>query len=514
MAEMLQALDDDLLTLLAEIFRNRLLNKSTWAADEAWDLHFVKMLRKKGFANRVKDFRPIAVLPVLFKLYSRVLLQLCPETLTQLVAPQFAFGRQYQAHEVVFILRNLIEKSLEWDTPLFVLDGDLLKAYDFTEHGPMIDALLAKKVPRILVAAWVREVRRCKSIFQLESRVASVPVTRSRSLLQGDPAAPSIFNATLDIPASAFLQQASHKGWGCRLDSGTYISLVLYADNFWLFAKSPAQLAEMTLTWLEILRKSGWDVPLREATWCTTGHDDNQHWQVLVQDVAVPRALRAVGFQVLGAQVTFDNCFEVELQNRFARAWRAFYKYRHLLCCKTAPIASRFRLLASLVENALFWCSGSWNLTARQIQKLRGIQQSMLEKMVAVRRHTDETMGHFMERFHSRIKQLKMTSEFLDWDRRYHKSVYEWAGHVAHMRAYDSSRLTVKVLLYRDWHWIQQISTTNRGSQLHGRRFRMWRWEKHLYKFFQDESWIDCAQDKDAWNQQLDSFIDWRCGGQ
>ena len=68
--------------------------------------------------------------------------------------------------------------------------------------------------------------------------------------------------------------------------------------------------------------------------------------------------------------------------------------------------------------------------------------------MVAAKRFTDEPLGNYMERFHSRIKQLKAMSKFLDWDRRYHKSVYEWAGHVAHMRTYDSSRLTVKVLQY------------------------------------------------------------------
>ena len=61
------------------------------------------------------------------------------------------------------------------------------------------------------------------------------------------------------------------------------------------------------------------------------------------------------------------------------------------------------------------------------------------------RRVTDEALGDFMERLHSKIKQLKSMSKFLDWDRRYHKSVYEWAGHVAHIRASDSSRLTVKV---------------------------------------------------------------------
>ena len=58
----------------------------------------------------VKDFRPIAVLPVLFKLYSRVLYMLGENVCRGIAEPQFAFRKWHQAHEVVFILRQLVEK--------------------------------------------------------------------------------------------------------------------------------------------------------------------------------------------------------------------------------------------------------------------------------------------------------------------------------------------------------------------------------------------------------------------
>ena len=125
-------LDDDIFTLLAEVFRARILNSAVCSCDTAWDQHLVALLRKKGFQNRVKDFRPIAILPVLYKVYSLVLLALTAQRLDRLEAPQFAFRPHFQAHEVIFILRSLIEKAIEWDSPLFVLDGDLAKAYDFT----------------------------------------------------------------------------------------------------------------------------------------------------------------------------------------------------------------------------------------------------------------------------------------------------------------------------------------------------------------------------------------------
>ena len=126
-----------------------------------------------------------------------------------LVAPQFAFRPGYQTHEVVFILRNLVEKAIEWNTPVFVLNGDLAKAYDFTLHSSVISALDSKNVPPILSSAWIREIRETSSVFVLDQRLQTKPISRTRSLLQGDPAAPAIVNATLDVPAAEFLQLAS-----------------------------------------------------------------------------------------------------------------------------------------------------------------------------------------------------------------------------------------------------------------------------------------------------------------
>ena len=41
-----------------------------------------------------------------------------------------------------------------------------------------------------------------------------------------------------------------------------------------------------------------------------------EHMQVVVDGQTLPRAARTVGFNALGVKVTFDNCFEEELQNR------------------------------------------------------------------------------------------------------------------------------------------------------------------------------------------------------
>ena len=157
-----------------------------------------------------------------------------------------------------------------------------MKAYDYSQHSHILKGLCRKGVPPPIVAAWIREMRRCSSVFVLDQDVQSGAVRRTRSLLQGDPAAPETFNSTLDIPASRFCDLAANRKWGVQLDDGTVIALILFADNFWLFARSPEELATITGVWLGMLAESGWKVPLDETTWCTTGPDENSHWTVEV----------------------------------------------------------------------------------------------------------------------------------------------------------------------------------------------------------------------------------------
>ena len=108
-AEMLFCLSDEALDVIALSFRLRLLNTPDESSDQTWSHHVVSLIMKKANATAATDFRPIAILPVLYKWYSRVLMLLVPEQIQDISRFQFAFRKHHQATEVIFILRRLIE---------------------------------------------------------------------------------------------------------------------------------------------------------------------------------------------------------------------------------------------------------------------------------------------------------------------------------------------------------------------------------------------------------------------
>ena len=112
-----------------------------------------------------------------------------------------------------------------------------------------------------------------KSIFRLDSETTSDEIERTRSLPQGDPAAPMLFNIILDTLAIRIEILARRRKWGKQLQDGSWVDLILFADNYWLIATNPMMLEKMTEACLDLLGEYGWETPTEELTWCTTLDD-------------------------------------------------------------------------------------------------------------------------------------------------------------------------------------------------------------------------------------------------
>ena len=80
--------------------------------DLLWKKHEVSLLAKIAEAKLVNDFRPIAVRPVIYKLYNLVVYMLTETACNRLVSPQLALRKYHQAREVVSIVRQLVEKGV------------------------------------------------------------------------------------------------------------------------------------------------------------------------------------------------------------------------------------------------------------------------------------------------------------------------------------------------------------------------------------------------------------------
>ena len=509
--EMLAELDTDILDHLADVFRMRLLNHHSELYGSAWDHCCANLIKKVNRPLNITQFRPIAILPVLSKLYSKLIYHLAHPFVRPLQAPQFAFRPGFQTHEVVYIIRRVIEVALEWAVPIWIGDGDIKKAYDYTRHDEVLGAIKDAGCPDILSAAWARELRSMAIKMKL-GNIVTEPIHRTRALFQGDPSAPFLFNHCLDRPLAAFEALAQRHKWGIpmkRNGEPYYLAIVTFADNYWLFSTSPLEFQTMLAKWLQLLHRHGWHTPYAEIVYATTAQDADYTKPVVVNNHTIVRKKRKEGFKVLGTIITFDNQFDRELVQRASSAWCAFSKIATLLCCPDIPLCTRFDMLAKCVNPAMFYCAGSWNLRSNQLPTLRAVQHRMIRKMLHFTRPEQESIDDFMHRSNRTISNLITRHGIKRFDLISHKYVFRWAGKLVQIKWEDPLRITSIVFGHKDWAWIRQIELLNSGRQLHGRILRTWRWERPLYKCFGDD-WQATAAQQDLWRSREQEFLSWR----
>ena len=109
-AEMLKDGGRDMIDAISDVFAD-LLNGET-RAPESWNISKIVVLFKKGDATLPKNYRPIAIIPVLSKLYSSVLLRRMEHVLDNVKTPEeMGFRKGYGCCDLVHCLRMVSEKG-------------------------------------------------------------------------------------------------------------------------------------------------------------------------------------------------------------------------------------------------------------------------------------------------------------------------------------------------------------------------------------------------------------------
>ena len=148
-AEMLKADVNVTAPILTEIF------KQIWEEGqipEAWKTGLIFKLPKKGDLGDCNNWRGITLLSLTSKVFSRIVLSRLTAVLEKDLRSQqagFRPGRFCSDH--IFTLRQILEQSKEWNTPLYINFIDLEKAFDNIHRESLWKILRHYGVPAKLV---------------------------------------------------------------------------------------------------------------------------------------------------------------------------------------------------------------------------------------------------------------------------------------------------------------------------------------------------------------------------
>ena len=327
-AEILRCVPHDCLNLFLQIM-NDILHKGD--VPSSWRKTLFQMLPKSHRARVPADFRPIASLRLLYKVFAYLVLGRIEETLEQHQPEEQHGSRSGRMIEEHLLTANVvIDKTLLANVPLWIVSLDLSKAFDRVNWDSLWKGLLRHGVSKHLVWA-LRLIYWGQKGQVINKKDASREFDIKAGVRQGCVLSPSLFSCVLEVALKKWRQQLQDGGLdfgdgGIPLDGR-------FADDILLFATSSDEAARMLDALVACLKEVGLELNASKTKILTTQAQPGK--TLTTQNGLEMEILDATkAHKWLGCLLSTSNTGnrEADLDFRLQATSKAFYANKLILC--------------------------------------------------------------------------------------------------------------------------------------------------------------------------------------
>ena len=498
-AEMLKHSGDGLPEVLADIFNDIL--KGGGGVPDDWKKTRLKVLFKKGDIRNPENYRPISILPIMLKLFSRVLLGRISHVLAKAQsADQAGFIPSFGCDDHLFALTMLHEKCHECRIPLWVAAIDFKKAFDTVEHPSLWDALQEQGVPLqyVTILRKLYDGQTGRVVANGESR----PFSITRGTKQGDPISPHLFNSVLEKAMTGLKATWLKRGWGNQLGTNPEdrLSNLRFADDVLLVSRSLKVLRKMVTEMKRAVADVGLEMHFGKTKILANeqGRKQSHATNVDIDGHSVDILQPGESTKYLGREFGFTEYHVREIRHRVACGWAKFTTYKTELCDRRVSLHKRLKLFNCVVTPTVLYSSGCWTMTKEKQHDLQVAQRRMIRKIVQVPRMSssgeEEDWVDYIRRSTRTAERCMEDNGVENWVAAQRRRKWRWAGHVARLA---------------DRRWTQlALSWTPDGSRRVGRPVTTW--ENDLIHFVRErtngQSWFKYAASRENWKGLEDDY--------
>ena len=466
-ANILQDGGEPIIHVLTKLF-NRCL--SDGRIPESWKNASVAIIHKKGDIADIRNYRPISLLPVTYKVFSQILLSRMLRTLDEhQPREQAGFRSGFSTIDHIHVINQIQEKANEYQMPICFAFVDYEKAFDSIEFTPLFIALENQGIDADYITL-IRDLYN-GATATLKLQKDSDKISLERGARQGDNISPKLFAASLQ---DGVIDKIDWEERGINVN-GEYLSHLLFADDIILVAHTPNQLESM----LNDIHTASQPIGLKMHLGKT---------KVMFNDYATKSAITLEGKSIdevesyiyLGKKVTHDGDLLPEIKRRVALGWAAFSKVDNLMRSRTTSMQTKRKIFNEYIMPVMIYGSETWPL-----------KKSLTDRLAVAQRKMERIMLGITLRDRKQNKWIREQTGIEDIVTTIKESKHRWAGHIA--------RLTDNRWTKRTTEWTPRNYRRRRG------RPRV-RWRDDLTRNL-GPTWARLGRDRCRWRQSREGFL-------
>ena len=384
-AEMLKSGGDVLHQTLLSLYNAIILPEAP--PPHTWQHTMIKVLHKSGDRTQPQNYRPIATIPMLYKLFARLLYNRLELPLDhQQSCDQAGFRRGRSTTDHLFTTAIIQETADEWQIPLWMAAVDFKKAFDSITHQALWTSLADQGIDssyiHLLTKLYDNQTAAVKTDYT--SRHFNI----ERGVKQGDPLSSLLFNCVSESLMRRLKTTWQCKRHGLKLQphATERLTNLRFADDILLISTSLPSLSNMIADLCSEANKIGLQLhpdktKILHNAHCTAKRRHIPNYTT-INNLTVEILPTHSSTKYLGRKLSFTDPHRTEIENRIACAWKKFFTLKQELTGRRYSLSDRLRLFHGTVTPTVLYSCEAWTLTNELEQRLKRTRRQMLRMIL------------------------------------------------------------------------------------------------------------------------------------